>query len=402
MGRKRIYVVVIACIGLIALSTANYSTIKRFIYNRSRPHHLQKLCPQTFSSLLKKPSKPWMINRIHKDLERYAHNPITRKRLDSLYKELQNHKIVRFQIRGPLLNYQTTCPNDIRFISMRDGLQELTILYPHLDVDFIVSLENDLPKEKSPIFVFAKNKYDKHQILVPDFTCFAKSTTTDSWLYHLQGKIKKASKESNWNKKVAKGIWRGGTSGVDPEKQNFISTIRCKLCMLSKYYPEFLDANFTDNSNLNNHLKKQFSRRFSLRPFTTPEQHLNYKYLICVDGNTCSFPGLQWRLLSNSLVIKAKSKNIQWFYDGLIPDHHYLSVDRDLANLIPKIAWAKDHDDIAFQIAQNASKFAVENLSQEAIFQYLCLLLIEYQKVYQSHAMAFDSRMNESCPFFTH
>ena len=145
--------------------------------------------------------------------------------------------------------------------------------------------------------------------------------------------------------------------------------------------------------------EKHFYSHYKISPFVTPEEHLQYKYLVCLDGNTCTYPGLQWRLQSNSLVFKPKSNEMQWYYEGLVPNYHYLALDRDCANLISKLQWARQNDHLAHQIARQSTKFANEHLSQPAIYHYLTLLLREYETIQVTHNLALDSTIHEYTPF---
>ena len=109
--------------------------------------------------------------------------------------------------------------------------------------------------------------------------------------------------------------------------------------------------------------------------------HLEYKYLVDVDGNSCSFERYFWVLLSNSLVLKQITPNIQWYYSALNPYEHFVPVKEDLSDLLEKYEWALSHDLEAKKIAQNATEFAKENLSTEDVFLYMHCLLKEYARL---------------------
>ena len=57
------------------------------------------------------------------------------------------------------------------------------------------------------------------------------------------------------------------------------------------------------------------------------------------------------------------------------------------------LEWAKAHDAEAQAIAQKSSQFAESYLSEEGIYQYLCLLLTEYQKIYHDHVSYIDLQL---------
>ena len=87
---------------------------------------------------------------------------------------------------------------------------------------------------------------------------------------------------------------------------------------------------------------------------------------------------MQWRLLSNSLIFKPDSNEIQWFYRALIPYEHYIPVDFYLSNLIHAISWARENDAKCQEIAENAMAFAEDNLMMEDVYYYLYLALRRY------------------------
>jgi hypothetical protein len=112
----------------------------------------------------------------------------------------------------------------------------------------------------------------------------------------------------------------------------------------------------------------------------TYEEHLEHKYLPVLDGVMCTYPGYQWRLLSNSLSLKQESDQIQWFYRGVEPFVHYVPIKNDLADLFEKIAWARKEDGKCRTIVENSTQFALENLMFEDIYYYLYAVLERYSK----------------------
>jgi hypothetical protein len=67
------------------------------------------------------------------------------------------------------------------------------------------------------------------------------------------------------------------------------------------------------------------------------KNHLKYKYLFAADGWGASWRRVPLILSSNSLMIKPYSDNIQWFYDLIKPNVHYLPLKDDLSDLIDKL-----------------------------------------------------------------
>jgi hypothetical protein len=67
-----------------------------------------------------------------------------------------------------------------------------------------------------------------------------------------------------------------------------------------------------------------------------------------------------------------------YFYDELIPWKHYVPVKADLSDLQEKIQWAKEHDAMAHEIAENARAFVLTHLMPEHILLYSYKTLVKY------------------------
>ena len=65
-----------------------------------------------------------------------------------------------------------------------------------------------------------------------------------------------------------------------------------------------------------------------------------YKYQVNVDGTVAAYR-FPYLMLGNSLVLKQKSPYYEHFYTHLKPGKHYIPLERNLADLIQKIKWAK-------------------------------------------------------------
>jgi hypothetical protein len=66
----------------------------------------------------------------------------------------------------------------------------------------------------------------------------------------------------------------------------------------------------------------------------------------------------------------AESGSRHHFYYHLKPWVHYVPFTLSGADLVEKIQWLKDHDDLAHQIAMNAQRFADSHLRVEDYFCY--------------------------------
>ena len=184
-----------------------------------------------------------------------------------------------------------------------------------------------------------------------------------------------------WEGKLEQAFWRGSSTGGTLNLTNWANFPRCKLALLSLTHPKELDAKVTRVVQCENDTKELIHSKGLVASTVDRIDHLKYKYLVDVDGNSCSFERYFWLLLSNSLVIKQVTPYVQWYYGALKPYKHFLPVKEDLSDLMEKISWARTHDSEAKAIAQNATQFVQENLTDEDTLVYLKHLLDEYAKI---------------------
>lgn len=305
------------------------------------------------------------------DLEKVAVHLREQKKL-FLYFQIHNQQLI-------LLHSES----HIRSEAMIRGLKHLLKVEAIPDLEMIICLEDSLKKEDIhadvPICVFAKNLNDPF-LLVPDFTCFANKEASYAFHSHITPLVKKASQMIPWETKKSQALWRGAATGLT--QKQWKSSPRIRVCEYSKVHMDMLDAKFSLVKHVTAEQKKYIYHTLPMGEFLTPMQHLNYKYLICIDGNTCTYPGLHWRLLSNSVVLKQETDQIQWFYHYLKPYKHYIPLKGSCEDLIEKITFAKEHDELSYQIATQATDFANRYLSVEGCYFYLYVLLKAYAKTF--------------------
>lgn len=102
-----------------------------------------------------------------------------------------------------------------------------------------------------------------------------------------------------------------------------------------------------------------------------------------MDGTVAAYR-FPYLLAGGSVVIKQESQYYEHFYNDLVPNTHYISMKRDLSDLVEKLQWAIENDKEAYMIASNGQKFANENLLPQHIFCYHAHLLNEFSKKIRS------------------
>ncbi len=345
-----------------------------------------------FLNKLKTQAPQWMNKQIQDDFKSFQNNKISIQAITETFNQIKektydkkgffhryriiNNKLYKYfpfneepsKIQNPYekaiktLSKITSLP-DVDFILCdRDGIPEC-----FLPKDFHI-VQNKLMQ--APVLAKAKTIQTKNVILIPDH-------------YSLSGLWKKESnniinlnKQIPWHIKNTKAFWRGGSHDKEYTKNNYQNMPRYKICMSSKEHPDLNDSGFI--STFYGQMLDTLEKEHLIKSFADIKTHLNYKYLPVLDGIVCTYPGYLWRLLSNSLVFKQQSDEIQWFYKALAPYEHYVPIKNDMSDLIEKINWAKQNDNKCLVISHNATNFVKNNLLFEDIYLYFYKVLKNY------------------------
>jgi len=174
-----------------------------------------------------------------------------------------------------------------------------------------------------------------------------------------------ASQRISWSMKISKVYWRGADNGKEygVENEKVWANLgkyypRVELVRLSKNYPEKVDAMLTYFSNGKEDIERYKSigleNHLTHKRFTITE-HVNFKYLISVDGWTAAWMRVPWILATNSVLLKQESLKVEWFDYALKPYVHYYPVRRDLSDLLDAIDYLEKHQELAQEIVRNAN-----------------------------------------------
>ncbi len=121
--------------------------------------------------------------------------------------------------------------------------------------------------------------------------------------------------------------------------------------------------------------RKNKQRKFEKEYLTISEQ-LNYKFILCLEGNDVS-TAVKWVMSSNSIAVMPKPKYETWFMEGcLIPNYHYIEIKDDYSDLEEKINYYIDHTEAAEDIISNANKYVnqFKNKRQEQLISLLTVI----------------------------
>ncbi|XP_075932270.1 protein O-glucosyltransferase 3 [Anarhichas minor] len=167
-----------------------------------------------------------------------------------------------------------------------------------------------------------------------------------------------------WMNKTDRAFFRGRDSREE----------RLQLVSLSKKSPELLDAGITGWFFFRDREKD-----VGKAPLVGFFDFFKYKYQVNVDGTVAAYR-FPYLMLGNSLVLKQDSQYYEYFYGHLTAGTHYVSVQRNLSDLLDKIQWAKENDAEAQEIARAGQAVVRELLQPGRLYCYYYTVMHMYSE----------------------
>lgn len=108
----------------------------------------------------------------------------------------------------------------------------------------------------------------------------------------------------------------------------------------------------------------------------TDYEMVNYKYILNIDGNACTWDATAWKLNSGSVIFKVDAPWIQWFYPEYLPYIHYIPIKDDMSDLQEKYQWCEKHPQECERIVENSKKLFQKIYKMNNIIQYIQSIII--------------------------
>lgn len=141
----------------------------------------------------------------------------------------------------------------------------------------------------------------------------------------------------NWQDKENRVIFRGKIPGKEKRERFFNMYFGNPLCDLG-------------DTSKNGKPEWKTGKR-------TIEEHLKFKFILALEGNDVA-SNLKWVMSSGSVAVMPKPEYETWFMEGkLIPNVHYIEIDRDFSNFEERINYYIQHEEEALEIIRNANKY---------------------------------------------
>jgi hypothetical protein len=231
--------------------------------------------------------------------------------------------------------------------------------YPIELHDAITYLDNG--KDYSNALTFAKTKMDPMPVLIPD-----------PFMIGNYGGRLNVSDPYDWKQKINKVGFFGVTTG----NRNPAKNTRLKFCNWASSHHNICDAYITGIAQIEpKEILKVYGDNFRhmYGNYIPQEKQYQYKCLLSVDGNTCSYDRLCWVMNSQSLAFKYPSNEILWYYPLLLEDTHYVEVDEK--TLEKKMNYYLNNPKEADFIIKNANQFVRRFCSSISTKLYLTYLM---------------------------
>ena len=373
-----------------------YLLLTLLVYcNISFAQDLKIISPENFVAQNSSKEREAIVNFITHQFDNKYELKADQESLDKIWNNLEIRNashMARFQIINQKLYADSFNLMNHRFWELLVYFQKIINLYKVQDIDFIIYIRDEIPSDLEekiagiPAFIMSKNLdsvSQKDMFLLPDTYMIL-----EYWS-KLTNKIIEANKKHPWNSKINKIFWRGATTGeANIYNINNFDKLPClSLVMESRLYPELIDAKFTTYAQFSEDQAGKDLREILAKLLGDDAQkikevdHLKYKYLISIDGNSTTWGRPVWMMLSNSVLLKQETKNIQWFYSAIKPYVHYVPINNNLSNIFAQLEWIKNHDSELQAISQNAQNFVKNNLMPGDIEAHMVIILNEYYKL---------------------
>lgn len=316
----------------------------------------------------------WMNEQIENDFQYFLNKQNDVEGTIENFKRLgclSSAQLVRIKIKNNKFRYQNFLPVKFhpRLVRLLNFFKRASKAVQFPDCDFLYSLHDSFDNTKwldclkTPVFCISKLKGNNKTVLFPHVEWMEKNDK-------LLDLVCKAALQFNWDKKIKKAFWRGTITGSEEPRKN----VRFKIVKFASQYPEYFDAALT-NISLNEQNENLLKPYYADQSFH-PRDQLKYRYLLAIDGN--AFPGcFFWQLYSNSLILKNQSSFLEWYYKPLKDNEHFIEFANE-DELLQKIVFLNQNDDLVKTVINNANSFANRYLSNESVLSYIYKVLDKY------------------------
>jgi hypothetical protein len=191
-------------------------------------------------------------------------------------------------------------------------------------------------------------------------------------LAHHQRLLASRAAPPPWTERAPVAVWRGALTGAGASKWfdrgGEKPHQRVKLSLIAQQHPSELDVGLYPAHRHGKLVRGRHGSLFGrVEDALGDADYARYKFVIDLDGDGCS--GRLGKLLYlGSVVLKPEWDGWYPFYHKLLrPWVHYVPIADDLSDLLEKLAWLREHDQRARQIAEAGVALARGLLTPRAV-----------------------------------
>ena len=166
-----------------------------------------------------------------------------------------------------------------------------------------------------------------------------------------------------FSKKIAKVVYAGNDRG---SKYNFL--VRRDINMSQRAY-------FTTDAVNKQNIHTGYVPRVDM---------INYKYILDIDGNACTWDATAWKLNSGSVIFKTNSDWTQWFYNEYLPWEHYVPVKEDFSDLDSKYRWCEEHPKECEEMISKCKKLFHKIYRHDSVVDYMSNVIDKLVDAYKN------------------
>ncbi|XP_043723722.1 O-glucosyltransferase rumi homolog [Telopea speciosissima] len=317
---------------------------------------------------------PEYFRWIHENLKPWKDTGISRETVEGI-RDKAFFRLVVLNGRVYLKKYKDVPPSQSRDLYTIWGILQLLRKYPgklpDLDIMFncadkavITSGIYHGSKAKIPPAIFHYCGDDmSFDIVFPDWSFWGWPEINVKPWDSLLEELREGNGRTNWTEREPYAYWKGNPN-------------------MSKNRRELLKCNVTDKQEWNARLYVQDWVQESKQGFKQSKlaNQCTHRYKIYIEGIAWSV-SMKYILACDSVTLLVNPKYYDFITRALIPMHHYWPVrdDGDKCRSIKyAVDWGNHHTEEAQAIGKAASKFILEDMKMDYVYDYMFHLLNEY------------------------
>lgn len=254
-------------------------------------------------------------------------------------------------------------------------LQEVVTCFDlKVNVDLLINVaDGNISVENVPTFSFQK-PHGSNTILIPD---------VDFLHFNYYYGDPKYFDSMHFARKDRSAVFVGATTGAPLTRDNVIQGRhpRIRSAMFFRAMPNVdfrLPTLTTNDRQLCDELK---AMGLGLGNKLSYQDQFRHQFIISMDGWGATCSRIPIVLRSNSVLLKYDSPHQLYYFDAMVPWHHYIPIQRD-SDVLRAVEMSAEYPDAFHSITRRAKQFANRFLTKSQVMRYTAHLLMAYETLF--------------------